>query len=98
MNNKKNQPCQVDAGPANLAEDPRTNDAVDGGISRRGFLGVAAASIFLAHAGQQSPRSESRNGIPYRTLGRSKEHVSLIGLGGYHLRIQSDSERSLTIT
>jgi len=97
MNNKKNQPCQEDAGHPNLAQDPRTNDAVDGGISRRGFLGFAAASIFLAHAGQQSPRSESRNGIPYRTLGRSKEKVSLIGLGGYHLGNQADPQESIRI-
>src|SRR5260370_30906333 len=97
MNNKKNQPCQVDAGPANLAEDPRTNDAVDGGISRRGFLGFAAASIFLAHADQQFPRLESRNGIPYRTLGRTREKVSLIGLGGYHLGNQADPQESIRI-
>src|SRR6266853_67063 len=97
MNNKKNQPCQEDAGHPNLAQDPRTNDAVDGGISRRGFLEFAAASIFLAHAGQQSPRSESRNGIPYRTLGRSKEKVSLIGLGGYHLGNQADPQESIRI-
>jgi len=97
MNNKKNQPCQEDAGHPNLAQDARTNDAVDDGISRRGFLGFAAASIFLAHAGQQSPRSESRNGIPYRTLGRSKEKVSLIGLGGYHLGNQADPQESIRI-
>ncbi len=97
MDNKKNQPCQEDAGHPNPAQDPRTNDAVDCDISRRGLLGFAAASIFLAHAGQQSPRSESRNGIPYRTLGRSKEKVSLIGLGGYHLGNQADPQESIRI-
>ena len=90
MDDKKSQHPD----PALVSE---TNDATDGGISRRGFLGFAAASILLAHAEQQSARSESRNGIPYRTLGRSKEKVSLIGLGGYHLGSQADPQESIRI-
>jgi predicted aldo/keto reductase-like oxidoreductase len=66
-------------------------------MSRRGFLGLAAASILLAHAGQQSLRSDSRNGIPYRTLGRSREKVSVIGLGGYHIGSQSEPQESVRI-
>jgi predicted aldo/keto reductase-like oxidoreductase len=97
MNNKRNQQSQEDERHPNLPQDSRTKDAADGGISRRGFLGFAAASILLAHAGEQSVRSESRNGIPYRTLGRSKEKVSLIGLGGYHLGKQADPQESIRI-
>jgi len=97
MNNKKNQPSQEDARQPNLAPVSRAHDVADSGISRRGFLGFAAASIFLARADQQSPRSESRNGIPYRTLGRSQEKVSLIGLGGYHLGKQMDPQESIRI-
>jgi aryl-alcohol dehydrogenase-like predicted oxidoreductase len=78
-------------------EDSRTQELVDSGISRRGFLGFAAASILMARAGQPSPRPESRNGIPYRTLGRSGEKVSLIGLGGYHLGKQADPQESIHI-
>jgi uncharacterized protein len=78
-------------------EDSRTQERVDSGISRRGFLGFAAASILMAHAGQPSSRPESRNGIPYRTLGRTREKVSLIGLGGYHLGKQSDPQESIRI-
>jgi len=40
---------------------------------------------------------ESKNGIPYRTLGRTKEKVSLIGLGGYHLGKQADPQESIRI-
>lgn len=94
---KKDRPSQDDARHPNYAQDAGANDAVDGGISRRGFLGFAAASILLVDAGQQLPRSESRNGIPYRTLGRSKEKVSLIGLGGYHLGKQADPRESIRI-
>src|SRR6266436_709052 len=97
MDHKKTQQGQEASPHPYLAPVPRTNDAADAGISRRGFLGFAAASILLAHAEQQSPRLESRNGIPYRTLGRTKEKVSLIGLGGYHLGNQADPEESIRI-
>jgi predicted aldo/keto reductase-like oxidoreductase len=69
----------------------------DSGISRRGFLGFAAASTLLAHSGQPSSGLESKNGIPYRALGRTKERVSLVGLGGYHLGKQADPQESIRI-
>src|SRR6266704_3842730 len=97
MDHKKNQQGKEDSPHPYLAPVPRTNDAADAGISRRGFLGFAAESLLLAHAEQQSPRLESRNGIPYRTLGRTKEKVSLIGLGCYHLGNQADPQESIRI-
>jgi predicted aldo/keto reductase-like oxidoreductase len=97
MNDKGNQPCQEDSRHPDLASVSITHDAADTGISRRGFLGFAAASIFLAHSDQKSARLESGNGIPYRILGRSKEKVSLIGLGGYHLGNQADPQESIRI-
>ena len=97
MSKKKKQLSEKDSRHPNLSSVPRTNDSADANISRRGFLGLAAASIFLLHTEGQSPRSESRNGIPYRTLGRTKEKVSLIGLGGYHLGKQADSQESIRI-
>jgi predicted aldo/keto reductase-like oxidoreductase len=97
MNNKKNQPSQRDSCHPHLSSVPITNDSADAGISRRGFLGFAAASIFVAHTERQPPRAESRNGIPYRTLGRSGEKVSLVGLGGYHLGKQADPQESIRI-
>jgi uncharacterized protein len=97
MKNKENHQSQEDLPRPHLASAPRTDAAADAGISRRGFLGFAAASIFMAHADQQVPSSESGNGIPYRTLGRTGEKVSLIGLGGYHLGKQVDPEDSIRI-
>jgi aryl-alcohol dehydrogenase-like predicted oxidoreductase len=97
MDNKKNQQSHENSLYPHLAPASRTHEVAETEISRRGFLGFAAASIFLAHAGEQSPRSESRNGIPYRTLGRTKEKVSLIGLGGYHLGNQADPQESIRI-
>jgi predicted aldo/keto reductase-like oxidoreductase len=94
----KNDPYpQEDSRQPNLGLVARTHDAAGAGVSRREFLGLAAASIFLAHADHQSPGSESRNGIPYRTLGRSGERVSLIGLGGYHLGKQAEPQESIRI-
>ena len=97
MNGKNDQYSHEDSSHAELEPMPKVHDAADAGMSRRGFLEFAAASIFLTHAGQQSPPSESRNGIPYRTLGRSREKVSLIGLGGYHLGNQADPQESIRI-
>jgi len=96
MTTEKNRPSQEDILHPHLASLPKTQEeAADIGISRRGFLGFAAASIFLAHTDRNSSGSESRNGIPYRTLGRTGEKVSLIGLGGYHLGKQADPQESI---
>ncbi len=97
MNSKKNRHRRESLQHPDLALDSETNGAADSAISRRGFLGFAAASILLARAEQQSPRSESRNGIAYRMLGRTGEKVSLVGLGGYHLGKQADAQESIRI-
>jgi predicted aldo/keto reductase-like oxidoreductase len=97
MEKKENHQSQEDLPRPHIASAPLTDDAADTGISRRGFLGFAAASILMAHADQPFPRLESKNGIPYRTLGRTGEKVSLIGLGGYHLGKQTDPQDSIRI-
>jgi predicted aldo/keto reductase-like oxidoreductase len=72
--------------------------------SRRKFLekvaaGVAGASAGTAIAaplfakGQPAAQGE----MPYRTLGRSGEKISLLGLGGYHIGMQRDEQESLRI-
>src|SRR5689334_4243611 len=37
------------------------------------------------HTGGPAPTVSSRNGIPYRTLGSTGEHVSIVGMGGFHV-------------
>src|SRR5437016_4645505 len=69
----------------------------DSGFSRREFVGMAAASLVMAGTLNASAADESNNGIPYRTLGRTGETVSVIGLGGYHLGKQSDPDQSIRI-
>jgi predicted aldo/keto reductase-like oxidoreductase len=67
------------------------------GFSRREFLGMTAASLIMAGTLGGSAAADRKNGIPYRTLGRTGEKVSVIGLGGYHLGTQSDPEESIRI-
>lgn len=67
----------------------------DSGVNRREFLGMTALLMAGSLGGSTSP--ETKNGIPYRTLGRTSEKVSLVGLGGYHLGKQSDADESIRI-
>jgi aryl-alcohol dehydrogenase-like predicted oxidoreductase len=97
MSDKKSQIDQEDLQQPVLSAVSRTHGPTNPGISRRGFLGFAAASIFFARAEQNAAPSESKNGIPYRTLGRTREKVSLVGLGGYHLGKQADPQESIRI-
>ncbi len=72
--------------------------------TRRDFLGrMAAAGIAgiagagLGASGVEEVFAASVDGMPYRTLGRSGEKVSLIGLGGFHIGIQKSVEESVRI-
>jgi uncharacterized protein len=69
----------------------------DSALSRREFLGMSAASLLLAGSLNGAATPDVKNGIPHRTLGRTGEKVSLIGLGGYHLGKQSDPAESMRI-
>ena len=69
----------------------------DAGVSRRQFLGMTAATLLMAGRLSGSTKADTKNGIPYRTLGRTGEKVSVIGLGGYHLGKQGDPEESIRI-
>src|SRR6202795_1464908 len=97
MNNNKNNHNQENLPHSLLMSASTTQQAADSNISRRDFLGFATASILLAHSDQQLVKSKSRNGVPYRVLGRSGEKVSLIGLGGYHVGKQADPQESIRI-
>jgi predicted aldo/keto reductase-like oxidoreductase len=54
-------------------------------LSRRSFLGVSAATSIVAGLSPLLASAETRADMPYRTLGRTGEKVSLIGLGGGHI-------------
>lgn len=52
--------------------------------TRREFLEIATVTMMSVGFGQPT-FAETKGGIPYRTLGRTGERVSIIGIGGYHL-------------
>ena len=66
-------------------------------FSRREFVGMTAASLLMAGTLGGATAPDRKNGIPYRPLGRTGQKVSLIGLGGYHLARQSDTQESIRI-
>jgi len=72
--------------------------------SRREFLGKVALGMAVSGAGIPTiansipPASPAGTGeMPYRTLGRSGEKISMLGLGGYHIGIQKTEAESIRI-
>jgi uncharacterized protein len=70
--------------------------------TRRQFLEFAAATMMTAGLAPKAfgaeTGAETKNGVPYRTLGRSGEKVSMAGIGGYHLgKPDQTTEESLRI-
>jgi len=65
-------------------------------MDRRQFLKATTATTVLASLSEKLAHAAD-SPIPMRTLGRSGEKVSIIGLGGYHLGIQSDEQESIRI-
>jgi uncharacterized protein len=95
-NDSDSNQSQIDSSEQ-LATTERMLANRDSGVSRREFLGMTAASLLVAGSLNGAARMDSKNGIPYRTLGRTGEKVSVVGLGGYHLGRQSDPDESIRI-
>ncbi len=66
-------------------------------LTRREFVKLAAATSIAVGAGSLASASTSEGGIPYRTLGRTGERVSAIGLGGYHIGKPPDEQESIRL-
>jgi aryl-alcohol dehydrogenase-like predicted oxidoreductase len=71
-------------------------------LTRREFIQVGAAGI-LTTAGastllaQSSATADRRGTMPYRTLGRTGEKVSLVGLGGFHTGAPRDEQDGIRL-
>jgi predicted aldo/keto reductase-like oxidoreductase len=76
---------------------PTNQDGPCNGLTRREFLGTAVGTTVASGLLPRVWAAETRNGIPYRTLGNTGENVSCIGMGGYHLGNQSDEQESIRI-
>ena len=65
-------------------------------MDRRRFLQTAAVTTLMTTLAKNRAHAQT-SAIPMRTLGRSGEKVSIIGLGGYHLGMQKDEAESIRI-
>ncbi len=69
------------ADAAGVAEHPkrgRREGRKDAAVTRREFLELAIATTLAAGVGHSSWAGEAKGGMPYRTLGRTGEKVSLV--------------------
>src|SRR2546423_9619684 len=64
-------------------------------MDRRDFLRKSAVASFAASLNPQLSRASDQP-VPRRTLGRTGEKVSIIGIGGYHLGAPSVEEQEAT--
>jgi uncharacterized protein len=65
-------------------------------MHRRDFLKKAAAASIVSSLANKASRAAEPS-IAYRSLGRTGEKVSMVGLGGYHLGTQPDEQESIRI-
>src|SRR5947199_10060289 len=80
-------------------ENPEDVRGIDewAGVTRRQFIELSMATAFVAGSGQVSWGATGGGAMVYRTLGRTGEKVSLVGLGGAHIGQQADEQESIRI-
>jgi len=72
-------------------------DEKTGGVTRREFLGMSVAATLAVGAEKMAWAEDTKAEVPRRTLGRTGETVSMVGLGGYHIGNQKDEQESIRI-
>jgi aryl-alcohol dehydrogenase-like predicted oxidoreductase len=77
--------------------DANAKNTKEGGVTRREFLELAVGATCAAGAEKLAWAADTNEGMTYRTLGRTGEKVSMIGLGGYHIGRQKDEQESIRI-
>src|SRR6266853_6702639 len=66
-------------------------------VTRRVFLELGVVATLAAGADKLSWAADTKSEVPRRTLGRTGEKVSMVGLGGYHIGSQKDEQESIRI-
>jgi uncharacterized protein len=79
---KSNRSNTAPVGSQNEKKTRRGHTSV---VTRRQFLETAAGASILASFPSYSPTAEAGREVPRRTLGRTGEKISMVGLGGFHL-------------
>ncbi len=76
-------------------------DSALGTMAAGSVLGGCAGPGPLAPSGLDvlaTPASVGeRNGIPYRAFGKTGEKVSILGVGGYHIGVQTSTQESVNV-
>ncbi|MBD3274598.1 MAG: aldo/keto reductase [Candidatus Marinimicrobia bacterium] len=62
-------------------------------VSRREFIRLSAASAAAMSLGGLTALGKSRNGIPYRKLGKTDLDISILSIGGYSIGVDSLTEQ-----
>lgn len=65
-------------------------------MDRREFVKLSLTTALVSGV-SSSVLAEQTGAMQYRTLGRSGEKVSIVGLGGYHIGVQKDVNESVRI-
>ena len=68
-----------------------------GGVTRREFLEMGVAATLAVSTEKIAWAADTKSEVPRRTLGRTGEKVSMVGLGGYHIGNQKDEQESIRI-
>ena len=85
-----NQQAYYDDSTSSTGTDPR--------VTRRNFVKLTVATSVAVGAGAHSWAAETKSGeMIYRTLGRTGQRVSAIGLGGYHIGVPKDEQTGIRI-
>ncbi len=66
-------------------------------ISRRDFVELTVTAALAAGLPSSLHAAEKHGDVAYRTLGRTGEKVSALGLGGFHIGKQKDENESIQI-
>ena len=62
-------------------------------LNRREFIKLSAATTAALSLGSVDLFADSRNGIPYRTLGKTGLEISLLSLGGHEIGVDHLTEK-----
>jgi uncharacterized protein len=66
-------------------------------MDRRKFLQTAAATTLMTSLSKHLAHATETGTVPKRVLGHTGEKISMVGLGGYHVGMQSDEQESIRI-
>jgi len=66
-------------------------------VTRREFLEMGVAAGLAVGTENLAWAADTKTEVPRRTLGRTGEKVSMVGLGGYHIGSQKDEQESIRI-